>query len=99
MSDIALRKVVYELPNMDKVSIRENNKYDKQSDELSFDLYLPLQSNQPFPVVIFVFGFSDPMFGKGLKQMEQYKCWAKLMAVNGIGAITYSYKNPEEDGE
>lgn len=68
MNDIALRKVVYELPNMDKVIIRENNKYDNKSDELNFDLYLPLQSNsnQPFPIVIFIFGFLDPMFGKGL---------------------------------
>lgn len=37
------------------------------------------------------------MFGKNLKEMEQYKCWAKLMAINGIGAVTYTYSNPEED--
>lgn len=97
MHDIALRKVVYQLPNMENVCVQSNIPYDTKSNELNFDLYLPLQSKQPFPVVIFVFGFSDPMFGKGLKQMEQYKCWAKLMATKGIGAITYNYINPEQD--
>lgn len=98
MNDIALRKVVYELPNMDEVKIKQNIIYsNSEPDASNFDLYLPNQSDHPFPVVIFIFGFSNAMFGKGLKQMEQYKCWAKLMAMNGIGAITYTYANPEED--
>ncbi len=98
MNDIAFRKVVYELPNMDEVTIKKNIIYDKSKpDELNFDLYLPNHPNKRLPAVIFIFGFSDSLFGKGLKQMEQYKCWAKLFALKGIAAITYSYTNPEED--
>lgn len=42
MNDIVLRKVIYQLPDMDNVRVKSNNPYNTKSNELTFDLYLPI---------------------------------------------------------
>ncbi len=97
-NDITTKQVVYKIPGMDTVHVQRDIVYLKtESDVLTLDFYSPEKSEKPLPIVIFVFGFSDPMFGSKLKEMQQYVSWGRLIAASGIAAITYTYKNPVAD--
>jgi len=103
--EITTRKVLYEIPGMDSVQVRRDVPYNESdSGSLTFDIYYPPDSRTKGrdPVVVFVIGFSDigaqAMLGCRFKEMESYISWAKLSAMSGIAAITYSTgKDPAAD--
>jgi acetyl esterase/lipase len=68
------------------------------------DVYYPhgSESGARLPAVVFVIGYSDPgaqaILGCKFKEMESFISWAKLTAVSGAIAITYSTgKEPAAD--
>jgi hypothetical protein len=102
--DLANERVVYRIPDMDKVAVRLDVKYKTINDtELTMDLYYPpnLEISSRLPVVIFVNGFSDEVIqkrgGSKLKDMGQYKSWGKLTAASGLIGIAYETVQPDAD--
>ncbi|MGZ5135154.1 MAG: hypothetical protein ACXWCG_08390 [Flavitalea sp.] len=82
------RAVVYQVPGMSKVLVKENIEFRKVNDSsLTMDLYYPpgLNKNKPLPLVIFNNGVGLP----DLPRWRVYKDWAKLMAANGMIALNY----------
>ncbi|HET9532513.1 MAG TPA: hypothetical protein VFQ92_19310 [Blastocatellia bacterium] len=102
--DITKRKVVFQLPNMDAVSIRRDVDYQSPgSDLLTMDIYYPPDSMRGdlSPAVVFVLGYSDlgfqRMLGCKQKDMLSYISWGKLVAASGMVAITYTTTEPTTD--
>jgi hypothetical protein len=102
-TDIAKRRVVYELRGGMKVSVRHDIPYRTSASEtLTFDLYRPADTEHAvLPVVLFITGFSDvgmrSFVGCNAKDMQCYKDWAHLIAASGLAAITYTTTTPESD--
>ncbi len=98
--DITTIRVVYQIPAMEKVSIKQELVY-KTTDgkDLTFDAYYPpdFKGETRLPVVILVLGYADDVFSKKLKDWEVYKDWAKLFAAFGMAAINYSTQQPAMD--
>ncbi|MEK6288024.1 MAG: alpha/beta hydrolase [Acidobacteriota bacterium] len=102
--DITKKRVVYQIPGMDAVTIRRDIEY-RVTDAgiLTMDLYHPpdWKSGARIPAVVFVSGYSDvgfqKMLGCKLKEMESYISWAELTAASGMVAITYSATGPAAD--
>jgi dienelactone hydrolase len=103
--EITTKKVLYQIPGMDSVKVQLDVPY-KETDAgaLTLDIYYPPDSKPEGrnPAVVFVIGFSDigaqAMLGCRFKEMESYISWAKLAAVSGLTAITYSTgKDPAAD--
>lgn len=102
MSDNSKQSVVYELPGMEDLLIKKDIKYNEGEEEsLHFDICYPSNSDQKYPVIIFVMGYSDEtmnkMTGSRLKEINQYISWSKLMAASGVVAVTYETNQPERD--
>lgn len=100
---IAERRLVVQIPEMNRVSIERNVPFARDvSDTLEFDVYRPAASAQsPLPAVIFVTGYSEAGSphgaGRLLKDWAAYRDWACLMASAGVIAITYSNEDPVRD--
>lgn len=90
----AVRKTaVLHLPGMDQVEVKREQSY---GDGGTFDLYVAAGA-APAPTVLFVYGFPDPRFAQGLRQMGAYTSWGRLLAASGMNAIAYSYREPVSD--
>ena len=98
--EITKKRVVYEIPGMDAVTIRRDVEY-RVTDvgALTMDLYYPpdAKGESLIPAVIFVNGYPDPgvqkMLGCKFKDMESYISWGQLTAASGLAAITYTTGN------
>jgi len=97
------KTVVYEMPGMDAVTVERDRAYGSSDDgALTFDLYRPpAPTDRPppgrLPATLFVVGFVDPMFARGLKETGGYTSWGRLVAASGAIAITYAYRDPVAD--
>jgi hypothetical protein len=101
-TQIAKRRVVYELENGIEVTVRRDIPYRRtESETLTFDLYRPTSAAGPLPTVLFVIGFSDvgmrTFVGCNAKDMQCYVSWGTLMAKSGMAAITYTTAAPATD--
>ncbi|MBS1786640.1 MAG: hypothetical protein JST85_02905 [Acidobacteria bacterium] len=103
---ISKKRVVYQIPGMDDVTIRLDVEYRKTDAGIqTMDLYSPSEakSGEQIPAVIFVSGYPDAgmqkMLGCKLKEMGSYVSWAQLVAATGLVAITYSTVEPVSDIE
>jgi acetyl esterase/lipase len=99
-SELARKPIVLRVPGMDTVAVRKDQPYGESGGSpISYDLYSPpgLAPGELRPLVLFVFGFPDPLFADGLKNMECYATWARLFAASGIHAVTYTYRDPVAD--
>lgn len=98
--NITKRRVVYQIPEMEKVIIKQDISY-KTTDgkDLTFDVFYPpgFKGESRLPVVIMVLGYGDDVFNSQLRSWEVYKDWAKLCAVSGMAAINYSTLQPAMD--
>lgn len=100
---ISKKVVVYRLPGVDSVNIRRDEQYEAPSGPLAMDLYYPPQSASAaqLPAVVIVAGFPDlgtqRIFGCRFKEMGSSTSWARLIAVSGIVAITYTNRDPAGD--
>jgi hypothetical protein len=93
MAEAIRKTAVLELPGMDRVEVNREQRY---SDGGTFDLYVA-PGAAPAPTVVFVYGFADPRFAQGLRQMGTYASWGRLLAASGLNAIAYSYRDPVGD--
>jgi hypothetical protein len=103
-NDITKRRVVYEIPGEDAVTIRRDVEYRANDGGVqTMDIYYPpdLKSGARIPAVVFVSGFSDlrfqKMLGCKLKEMGSYISWGQLTAASGLVAITYTNREPAAD--
>jgi hypothetical protein len=103
-NDITKKRVVYQIPGMDAVTIRRDVEYrTTNAGALTMDIYYPPDSKgrARIPGVVFVSGYSDvgfqKMLGCKLKEMGSYISWGQLTAASGMVAITYSAREPAED--
>jgi hypothetical protein len=95
--------VVYEMPNMDQVVVRNVVYQTINNTDLTMDIYYPpdLKSGSQLPVVIFAFSFADStmlsMIGSKLKDTGQYTCWGRLVAAPGLIGVAYETQEPPGD--
>jgi hypothetical protein len=98
--EVAKKPVVYQIPEMERVIVRRNIQYRTgENGPLVFDQYLPpdVEPGERRPVTLFVFGFPQPGFARGLKEMGGYSSWGRLVAASGLIGITYNYDDPASD--
>jgi len=102
--DIGKKRVVYQTPGMEAVTIRRDVEYRTTgAGALTMDVYYPpnAKNGALLPAVIFVLGYSDlgaqKIFGCKLKEMGAYVSWAQLAAASGLVAITYVTHEPGAD--
>lgn len=102
--DMSKKKVVYEMPGMDALTIRRDVEYRKtDSTALTMDIYYPpdWKSGARVPAVVIVTGYPDLGFeakvGCKFKDMGSSVSWGQLMAASGLVAITYTNREPEAD--
>jgi len=103
--DMTKKRVVYQHPGVDAVSIRRDVEYRiTDKDALTMDIYYPPDSKRgaQIPAVVFVNGYPDPglqkIVGCKLKDMGSYISWGQLTAASGMLAITYTTgTEPAED--
>jgi dienelactone hydrolase len=98
--DVFTRGLVYQVPEMKKVIIKEKITYRNVNDTaLSFDIYYPPSFNfkKGLPLVI----FNNGVGGMEIPRWGIYKDWAKLIAAKGMIAVNYQSRNGRtlEDGE
>ena len=100
--EIATRRVAYEVAT-DGITVDHNVPYELgRKDGLALDIYYPARApHEPAaPALLFVTGYPDDglqrVLGCGAKDMESYVSWARLAAANGIVAITYQNRTPED---
>jgi hypothetical protein len=97
--EMAKRPIVHRVPGMDDVEVRRDQPFGDAESDLRFDLYLPpgLAPGDRRPAVVFVYGFSRPEFARGLKDMNAYVSWGRLLAASGMVAVAYAYRDPVAD--
>ena len=100
-NDITKKRVVYQIPGMDAVTVRRDVEYrPTDAGALTMDIYYPpdWKGGARIPAVVFVSGYSDvgfqKMLGCKLKEMASYVSWGQLTAASGMAAITYSAREP-----
>lgn len=96
--ELAVKKVVYQLPDMERASVRRDEAY-RMTDEgpLMMDVYSPqnMKNGERVPVVVVVLGYPDP---KGFfRQMGWTVSWAQLIAASGRAAVIYGTRDPADD--
>lgn len=103
--DIARKRVVYEIPGMQELTVRRDVPYDG---ELMMDVYYPRGAGDGerragddgahLPAVILAAGFPDlgmqSRMGLGFREMGWTSSWARLIAASGMVAITYTAHEP-----
>ncbi len=100
--EITLKKVVYQLPGVDQVSVRRDVSY-READDLTMDLYYPLQAEAGvlLPAVVIVAGYPDVgvpnILGCKFKEMEMNISWGQLIAASGLVAVVYTNRDPVAD--
>jgi len=100
--DITRRRVVYEMPNENRVIVRSDIEFAGAAGQpLVFDLFRPGRSATRPPAVILVAGFPDAgtqkMLGCRFKEMQFTVSWAKLIAASGLAAVAATNHEPAGD--
>jgi tetratricopeptide (TPR) repeat protein len=98
--NIPAEPIVYQIPEMGKVQVKENIIYKKVNDtSLAFDVYYPPKFNfkANLPVVI----FNNGVGSLTIPQWRVYKDWGRLMAAKGMIAVNYQARqnNGLADGD
>jgi len=86
--DVPSDPIVYQLPEMNKVIVKQNIVFKKENDtSLTLDIYYPPSFNfkTRLPVII----FNNGVGSMTIPQWRVYKDWAKLMAAKGFIAVNY----------
>jgi hypothetical protein len=91
--EVIRKTAVLELLGMDGIEVKRDQRY---GDHGSFDLYVAA-TGTPAPTVLFVYGFPDMRFAQGLRQMGAYTSWGRLLAISGMNAVAYNYRDPVAD--
>ena len=95
--EVNAQNLVYQVPGMDEVQVRENLPYKKtETGELALDVYYPLDYREgtPRPAVVFINGVGDRQ-GSRLKDWNVYRQWGRLIAASGWIAVTFDARGPD----
>jgi hypothetical protein len=96
--ELAVKKVVYHLPDMERCPVRRDEAYRSTNDgPLMMDIYSPQsrKNGERVPLVVIALGYPDP---KGFyRQMGWAVCWAQLIASSGMAAVIYGTRDPADD--
>jgi dienelactone hydrolase len=94
--DFFAKRVVLELPGMDKVLVRRDLVY-KSNPELRFDLYVPegTASRDTIPLVVLVHGDGPPELLANAKDLGAFESIGRLIAVSGLGAVAFTHRSTE----
>lgn len=100
--DITKRRVVYELPDAEAVSVERDVEFRAaDAGPLAMDIYYPPGStmSQRLPAIISVAGYPDTgtKVPCKFKEMMSSISWARLFAASGVVAITYTNREPVGD--
>ncbi|HEX3269074.1 MAG TPA: hypothetical protein VHR15_00385 [Ktedonobacterales bacterium] len=98
MDDIMLRRIVYQISEMDEVQVRAGIAYKTVEDgDLKLDVYLPpdLAPNERRPAVLFVHG--EPWTTEAVRfdalATGQYVSWGRLVAASGWIGVPFEHRN------
>jgi hypothetical protein len=89
--EVTAQEVVYQLPGMDRVTVRANVPYKKvDGRELRLDLYYPIDFREGSlrPAVVFVNGVGGRP-DASLKDWGIYRSWGRLVAASGWIGVTF----------
>lgn len=99
--DVLVRPLVYQIPGMNKVQVKENIEFKKVNDtSLKLDIYYPpgFDKKKNLPVVV----FNNGVGSMDLPKWRVYKDWARLIAANGMIAVSHqtrpNQRTTVEDG-
>lgn len=95
--EVIAQDLVYQLPGMDRVTVRANLPYKKtETGELTLDVYYPLDyaEGTTRPAVVFINGVGDRP-GSKLKDWNVYRQWGRLIAASGWIAVTFDARGPD----
>lgn len=86
-------RVVYPFPPDIAIERSRDLAYRLADPAAKFDVYRPLNAQQP-PVVVFVHGdTADPERLKDVKDWGQFISWGELCASSGLAAITFNHRS------
>ena len=97
VGDLLARRVFYNLPGANAVSVRRDVAYTTPVDsESTLDVYYPPDrtASDTTPAVILVSGFPG-----AVKRIGSFVSWAELMAASGLVSITCATREPVADME
>jgi dienelactone hydrolase len=96
LAEIARKKVVFRLPDMDAVAVRRDIAYRTTTNgALLMDIYSAQNAGARAPVVVIVLGFPDPQ--SSIRMYGPITSWAQLIAASGMTAVIYGSSAPAED--
>ena len=84
--DVFVRPIVYQIPEMAKVQVKEKIEFRKVNDtSLTMDVYYPpgFDKKKNLPVVI----FNNGVGSMDIPRWRVYQDWARLIAANGMIAM------------
>ncbi|MEZ5286412.1 MAG: alpha/beta hydrolase [Vicinamibacterales bacterium] len=101
-ADIAVRRVVYEMPGQDDIQVVRERYTASGGGTLPLDLYLPpAASHRPAPAVILVTGYDDRGMRRALgcaaRELAAFECWGRLLAASGMVGVSYECHAPVAD--
>ena len=97
LREIAKKKVVYEIPGMDVLRVRQDLAYRATSGaDLPMGVYYPsVPPSQHPPIVLFPMAYPDPT--ARVRAYGPITSWARLIAASGMAAVVYGAAEPAED--
>jgi dienelactone hydrolase len=100
--EVTTRRVLYEIPGMRSVRVREDAFAGADGQPLAMAIYdPPAPLADPSPVVVLIAGYPDAGFEKHLgckfMEMEWAISMAQLIAMSGMTAITHTNRDPIGD--
>lgn len=96
ISEVAKKKVVWQLPEMDSVPVRRGLTYRAVSGaDVLMDVYYPARALQPVPLVIMPMAYPDPT--ARVRFFGPLTSWAQLLAASGVAAVVYGAEAPADD--
>jgi len=95
--EIAKKRVVYHLPGMEAVRVRQDLTYRSTSAaELPLNVYYPPLSPSPsLSIVLLPMAYPDPK--ARVRAYGPITSWARLIAASGMAAVVYGSEAPAED--
>ena len=96
LREIRKKKVVYTLPGMDAVEVRDLTYRSTNGTDLAVQIYYPARpAGTRAPVVVVAMGFPDPE--AGIRTFGPFTTWSRLIAASGMAAVLYGSTAPADD--
>jgi len=96
LREIRKKKVVYTLPGMDALEVRDLAYRSTNGTDLAMQIYYPARpAGTRAPVVAIAMGFPDPE--AGIRNFGPFTSWARLIAASDMAAVLYGSTAPADD--